>query len=421
MIEMKEVFTVPAPPDEVYAVLSDPHTVVECIDGAAIGDVHEDGSFDAAMTVKFSAMRVRFNAKAALELEPDERTGTMKASGKDGQGGTRFSCTANFTVAPGPEPLTSRVTGTGAVDLKGKLASTIEGAANAVVKRMVGQFVDELTLRCASGSATIAAPAPTLVQPRDTGRVDRAPEPETRTGVLVLHGVGSSPVAVRAWGEALAGPGTTVSIPRLTGHGSRWKDLYDTDSEDWIVDAATAFENLSADHDRVFVLGISVGATLALRLAETRQDVAGVVAVNPLLGTLAKPRRAWTVWVRRTWPLLLADVHRPGAVTVGYDRLPRSTVRSLRAFGDTVERDLARISAPVLLVSSRVDHVVSPADGDRVWAGLTRSDRDRLWCADSYHLVPLDLDASTLFARSREFAGLAPVRAGVANGAGPDV
>src|ERR1700741_5456380 len=100
MIEINEKFTVAASPAEVYAVLSDPNAVVESVQGAALTGQNEDGTYNGAMTVKFSALRVSFAGRVALELDDQERRGTVKASGRDGQGGTKFQATASFKVDP---------------------------------------------------------------------------------------------------------------------------------------------------------------------------------------------------------------------------------------------------------------------------------------------------------------------------------
>ena len=87
MIEINEAFTVTAPPAEVYAVLSDPHAVVECVAGASLGESHEDGSFDGMMTVKFSALRVAFKGRVKLDLDEETRHGVVHAGA--GQPGVR--------------------------------------------------------------------------------------------------------------------------------------------------------------------------------------------------------------------------------------------------------------------------------------------------------------------------------------------
>jgi carboxylesterase len=61
------------------------------------------------------------------------------------------------------------------------------------------------------------------------------------------------------------------------------------------------------------------------------------------------------------------------------------------------------VTAPVLVVTSRDDHVVAPAQSATLWDALVSSPRERLEVSDSYHLVPLDNDAPTLFERSIDF------------------
>ena len=422
MIEINEKFTVAASPAEVYAVLSDPNAVVECVQGAALTGQNEDGTYNGAMTVKFSALRVSFAGRVALELDDEERRGTVKASGRDGQGGTKFQATASFKVDPIDGGSASEVQANGEVVLSGKLASMIEGAATAVVRRMTGEFVEALSLRCASGStqlgpSVVAAPPvqPTAatvettagtVETTVTSPAEPAEPAKPAAAVLLLHGFGGSPSGVRPWGEALAAAGLAVSIPRLPGHGTRWKDLRQTTWADWYAEAEKALTQLRAEHSTVFVAGISLGATLALRLAEQRpDDVAGVVAVNPILTAPAGVPRPLGLmrFLRRSSAAVRGDIKKPGGTDVGYDRTSLRAAYSLEQFGQLVRADLGKIRQPVLLATSRADHVVAPADGEAVWSAMSQAAKRRLWFENSFHLVTLDNDAPVLFAESANF------------------
>ena len=77
MIEVTERIEVPAAPQVVWGVLSDPYVVVECVPGAAVGDKHEDGSYDATFTVKFGPAKVAFRARFTLELNAAEKSGKV--------------------------------------------------------------------------------------------------------------------------------------------------------------------------------------------------------------------------------------------------------------------------------------------------------------------------------------------------------
>ena len=148
MIEIHERFDVPAAPERVWAVLSDPHAVVGCVPGASIVGQDEDGSLDTSVVVKFGPTRVTFRARAALELDAAARVGRVTAQGKDTIGGTRMRSTATFGVTPGPGARGSSVSVDGTVEVAGRLASLIEGGAGVVVKRMSGEFAERLAARC---------------------------------------------------------------------------------------------------------------------------------------------------------------------------------------------------------------------------------------------------------------------------------
>jgi carbon monoxide dehydrogenase subunit G len=151
MIEVREQFDVPASPDRVWAILSDPHAVVGCVPGASIVGQEEDGTLDTSVAVKFGPTRVTFRAKALLALDEAARTGSISAQGKDSIGGTRMRSTATFGVTPGPGGSGSHVAIDGNVEVQGRLASLIEGGATIVVKKMAGDFAERLAARCAEG------------------------------------------------------------------------------------------------------------------------------------------------------------------------------------------------------------------------------------------------------------------------------
>src|SRR5664279_2415957 len=108
-------------------------------------------------------------------------------------------------------------------------------------------------------------------------------------GAVLCHGFTGSPWSMRPWAEHLAAAGLAVTVPRLPGHGTRWQELNQTRWEDWYGELERAFDALRGRCDAVFVMGLSVGGTLSLRLAEQRgTEVAGVVVVNAQLTTERK-------------------------------------------------------------------------------------------------------------------------------------
>jgi len=145
VIEVDERFEVPAPPEVVWPVLADPYAVVSCVPGAEIVSQNEDGSLETTLGVKFGPLHVAFQARAEVFFDESTMQGQITARGKDKQGGARFQALATFGVEATSDG--SLVTTRGEVDISGRMASLIEGGANAVVRRMSNEFANCLRAR----------------------------------------------------------------------------------------------------------------------------------------------------------------------------------------------------------------------------------------------------------------------------------
>lgn len=148
MIEVNERIEVPCDPHIVWNLLSNPHAVVDCVPGATLGERHEDGSYDATLTVKFGPAKVRFKARVALAFDAAGMSGRVESRGRDDQGGTKIQAAMNFRVEEQLEPPGAAVPIDARVEISGKLASLVESGAGLVVKRMTKEFSERLAARC---------------------------------------------------------------------------------------------------------------------------------------------------------------------------------------------------------------------------------------------------------------------------------
>ncbi|MGQ0749192.1 MAG: SRPBCC family protein [Betaproteobacteria bacterium] len=148
MIEISERIEVAAPPSAVWAILSDPRAVVECVPGASLGDAHDDGTFDATMVVKFGPAKVTFQVRVALELDEAACSGHVTSRGKDNQGGTRVRASMRFKATEQSDPPGTVIPIDAEVEITGRLASLVESGAKIVVKRMTADFTERLAARC---------------------------------------------------------------------------------------------------------------------------------------------------------------------------------------------------------------------------------------------------------------------------------
>ena len=240
-------------------------------------------------------------------------------------------------------------------------------------------------------------------------------------GALVLHGITGTPASVRGLAAALAGAGLAVEAPLLPGHGTVVDDLAVVGWEDWVAAAEAAYAGLAARCDRVVVAGLSMGGTLACRLAADHPEMAGLVCVNPYVDPPADSfldlLRDWLAQGSAMLPAIGADIARPGGREPAYAHLPVAPMLSLLEAVVDLQASLPRIACPLLVFTSRDDHVVPPKSSD-VLAERVSGPVERVVLERSFHVATLDYDAELIEARAVAFVTAITGTTGVTDGPG---
>lgn len=233
----------------------------------------------------------------------------------------------------------------------------------------------------------------------------------SNVGVLLCHGSTGTPQSMRPWGEYLAERGFTVRLPLLPGHGTTWQEMNRTGWEDWYSCVDAAFRELNETCDHVFVGGLSMGGTLALKLAQEHGPrVSGLMLVNPAV-KLEEPLinrlliRLLPV-LKHVVPSLSAfgnDVKKEGVTELAYTRNPLKALHSLLGAWHVVVRDLPEVTQPVLLLRSTQDHIVPASSSALILSKISSTDVTEILLEDSYHVATIDNDAPRIFDESAKF------------------
>jgi carboxylesterase len=226
------------------------------------------------------------------------------------------------------------------------------------------------------------------------------------TGVLLCHGFTGSPQSLRPWAEYLADAGLSVSLPRLPGHGTTWQEMARTRWEDWYAEVDRAFDELRGVTEDIFVMGLSMGGCLALRLAELRgQAISGLVLVNPSVTAESKLFLLAPI-MKFIVPSLKgvgSDIAKPGVTELAYDRTPVKAAATLPGLWRLTQRHLDQVTQPVLVYRSAADHIVGPANLEILRRALPPGRLEVKELQNSYHVATLDNDAQAIFAGSLDF------------------
>lgn len=244
----------------------------------------------------------------------------------------------------------------------------------------------------------------------DDGPFDLRPEADRATGAasLCLHGLTGTPYEVRPIAEALVARGVRARGIRMAGHGESVEALANTTHEEWVARARAALGELRAEHDRVFLVGVSMGGLVSLRLAQTERVDGLVVVGTPLAFSLAirrlLPLLRPIVWARRKRG---SDIQDPGARA----RHPETAAMPLDAVAELIELqaevvpELGRITAPILVAHGRLDRTARPRDAERIVASVGSREKELFLLARSGHVATVDYDGPALATAAADFLG----------------
>jgi carboxylesterase len=226
-----------------------------------------------------------------------------------------------------------------------------------------------------------------------------------RIGVLFCHGFTGSPWSLREFAARAAEAGYRVAVPRLPGHGTSWQEMNLTGWPDWYACVDREFETLRAECDQVFVVGLSMGGALALRLAEKRgAQISALVLVNPAV--LAYPKDRIAPLVQRFLPSVAAvgsDIAIPGESEHAYERTPVKAAASMMKAWVEVRACLDLVTCPVLMFRSRIDHVVPDVSKDFIRDHISSEVIIERVLSRSYHVATRDYDREQIFTESLDF------------------
>lgn len=246
------------------------------------------------------------------------------------------------------------------------------------------------------------------VQPVDDSPFDFVPEPGVANGAaaLCLHGLTGTPYEVRPLAEALAARGIRARGIWMAGHGGSVEDLARSTRSDWVERARAELAGLRVGYERVFLVGLSMGGLVSLRLAQTER-VEGLVVVGVPLA-LAPP-------VPQLLPLVRlfvssrrkrgSDIQDPLARArhPGLPAMPFDSVRELIRLQSEAIPDLGRIVAPMLVAHGQLDRTARPRDARRIHDETGSTHKELLLLARSGHVATVDYDGPALATATADF------------------
>lgn len=139
-INLREIFQVAAPIDDVWRFMMEPHQVVTCMPGAQLQEVVDSRTFLGTVKVKVGAITASYKGKVRFtELDEQGYVVQMLAEGRDAAGGTAKG-TLSGRLRSLPDGQTE-VVAEASVDLTGRIMQVGRGMIQGVAHQLFQQFV----------------------------------------------------------------------------------------------------------------------------------------------------------------------------------------------------------------------------------------------------------------------------------------
>jgi carboxylesterase len=230
---------------------------------------------------------------------------------------------------------------------------------------------------------------------------------QSENGLLMLHGFTASPFEFKEFSEVFIEKNFSISVPLLRGHGKKVEELENCQWYQWFEDAKKALFDLRKSCKKVFVIGQSMGGTLALHLAAHYQ-IEGLVLLAPGLflkqkGSALLPAISGLKKYinKKGGPDIKNEVSRAKAVS--YDKTPVRGIIELNKLFAHVKHDLPEIYVPTLIFHSKQDHVIDYKSSEYIYKNILSKEKRILTLTNSFHVLSLDNDKNIIKKETMNF------------------
>jgi carbon monoxide dehydrogenase subunit G len=189
-MELKGEYRIPAPRDQVWAMLNDPTVLRECIPGCESLEGSPADGFSARVTTKVGPVKATFNGSVMLSNVRPPEGYTISGEGKGGVAGFAKGGADVLLAANGVETV---LTYTANAQVGGKLAQLGARLIDSTAKKLADQFFACFAEKAGMSGRVAAGAAPPATEPM---LMPGDPVPPAATGVPIVGGQAVGPEIV---------------------------------------------------------------------------------------------------------------------------------------------------------------------------------------------------------------------------------
>lgn len=247
--------------------------------------------------------------------------------------------------------------------------------------------------------------------------------------VLLVHGFTGGSNNFNEMPQRLAGAGYRVHAMRLAGHGTSPRDFAQTSGAQLVESVLDEIRILKQKHERVFVVGHSMGGALST-IAASKEDIDGLIVAAPYYGVTYRwyyilPPEIWTKltwravkWVYKSDHFIRVKRREATSEIFSYRWIPSHGSKTLSELGKEARdpKTQAAIDCPVFVILARDDSAADPQRAAQAFQTFSSPQKELLELDNSDHHVFWDYDREIVYTQILAFLnGLTQQKATPAN------
>lgn len=223
------------------------------------------------------------------------------------------------------------------------------------------------------------------------------------TGFLLIHGFTATTTEVRLIAEKLHQLGFTTAAPLLPGHGTHPDDLNRATWPMWIEKVKVFYEKLLRTCEKVYAIGESMGALLAIELAAQHPEIPGLLLFAPAL----KVKYLGLAHLFAPFfPYLKKSKSDDGLPWRGYNVYPLKAAAELNKLQKHTWKQLPKITQPTLVFSGEYDHHLTSDSINIILERINSQEKKHIHMSNSGHCILLDKELAQVVKQIMIFTGL---------------
>ena len=214
----------------------------------------------------------------------------------------------------------------------------------------------------------------------------------SKKGVYIIHGFTNTTYEVRELAEFLSQNGYYAVAENLPGHGTSIEDCNQITYQDWKDFTMRGMSDLASTREQVAVIGISMGAVLALNIAlhfpvKCLVSAAIVLKFKKHLQTnlLVPLLNKWIPTIEKSSQF--TEEQKKVVKLYGYDSYPMIALNQMRLLVNEIRPKLNKIDRPTLMIHSKNDWTSISENINIIHDNINSRDKKLIVVDEAHHCL----------------------------------